>query len=104
MATGGKHLMSADPHQPAPPSESRPPEYTEEDAEAQFKSVLWYEDANAAGKLNDYQSTFVAILGERIIDADPDEDELNRRLDALGDTIPQFQVVVRYRGSFENPH
>ncbi|MDB5305900.1 MAG: hypothetical protein JWO38_102 [Gemmataceae bacterium] len=77
---------------------------TAEDAEAQFASVLWYEAQNAAGKLPDYHEHFVAILGERIIDTDPDESELNRRLDALGDTIPQFQVVVRYRGSVEHPH
>jgi hypothetical protein len=86
-----------------PPQAATGQQYMTEDARAQFASVLWYEAANAAGHLDDYQNTNVAILGDRIPDAHPDLHELNRRLDALGDTIPQFRVVVRYRGSFENP-
>jgi hypothetical protein len=90
--------MPTTPVPDTPPNATGQQFMTEEDARAQFASVLWYEAANAAGQLDEYQNTNVAILGDRILDEHPDLNELHRRLDALGDTIPQFQVVVRYRG------
>jgi hypothetical protein len=77
---------------------------TDEDEQAQFASVLWFEEQNAAGKLLDYQKQFVAICEKQIVAAAPERAELNRRLDALGDSIPQFRVVVRYIGSLDDPY
>jgi hypothetical protein len=87
---------------PKPVEPARQQHMTEEDGDAMFKSLIWFEKQRGARKLLDYQKMWVAVLGEQIIDADRSEEELNRRIAALGDSINQFRVLVRYlRGSDE---
>lgn len=95
--------MSAQP-QPAAQPDAEQQFMTEEDAKHAFASVLWFEAQFAAGKLAEYEGQYVGICGERIVAAAPDWDELNRRLDALGDSIPQFRVVVRYVPGLNDPY
>jgi hypothetical protein len=42
------------------------------------------------------QKTFVAILGNRVVEADGNESDSNRRLDALDNAIRQFRVTVQH--------
>jgi hypothetical protein len=72
------------------------PEPTQADHDAMFASVVWFREQRASGTFEEYEGMNVAILGEQIIDADRDEDELIRRLDALGGTLPQNRVVIQY--------
>jgi hypothetical protein len=84
---------------PSDPSTSTPAEYpeiTEIDGEAMFASVVWFDKQQSTGVLQGYEGKYVAILGEQIVDADTNEDELFRRIDAMGDRIPPNRIVIRY--------
>lgn len=70
--------------------------YTEEERQALWESVLWFHDQRSAGNMVRYAKQFVAILGDRVLAADPDKDGLCRRIEALGDSIPQRRVLVQY--------
>lgn len=85
--------MSAVP-QPNPPVVPEPT-YSEEDQRAMFASVVWFHEQKSAGNLNRYEGMHVAVVGETIIDADPDPDELIRRLEKLG-TDRWHRAVVQY--------
>jgi hypothetical protein len=76
------------------------PEPTPADHEAMFASVVWFRQQEDAG-LGSYTGMHVAILGERVLDADRIKDDLFRRLDALGDTIPRGRLVVLYVPTYE---
>jgi hypothetical protein len=86
----------------------QPPEIREqelglvEDGDAMFESVLWYEEQRVAKKLQSYEKKYIAILDKQIIDADADKQALYHRLDALGNSINQRRVVVRYVASIED--
>lgn len=86
--------MSAAPQPTAPGIWDAP--YTEEEGEAMLASVIWFRGQRSAGNLTGYEGMNVAVLGETIIDADRDIDELARRLDALGGTVPVRRVAVQY--------
>ena len=90
--------------QSAPPAMAKQRYATEEDSRAQFASIQWLEAENRAGRLLAYQRQYVAILGEMIIASDCDSVELNRRIDALGDNIEQFRVVVKYVSGLGDEH
>ena len=96
-------LVDPPPDRPAPDGWDEGPPPTEEDGDAVFASFVWYEDASARVELNDYVGTYVAVLGEEVIDAHPDVYELCRRLFARGDTITRNRVLIRQRGTPENP-
>jgi hypothetical protein len=72
------------------------PEITEADGEAMFASVVWFDKQQSTGVLQRYEGKYVAILGEQIVDADTNEVDLFRRIDAMGDRIPPNRLVVRY--------
>ena len=72
------------------------PEPTQADQDAMFASVVWFREQRAAGAFEMYEGMYVAVLGEQIIDADRDEDELVHRLEAKGDAIPPNRVVIQY--------
>lgn len=92
--------MSAQP-QPAQPQEKQQV-MTEEDADRAFASVIWFYDQIAAGRFVEYEGQFIGICGEQVVAAAPSRPELYQKLDALGDSIKQFQVVVRYIPSGPN--
>jgi hypothetical protein len=87
------------PDQPTPPTTAPAPEepgWTDADRDAVFASAFWF-DSNATPELIDpYRGMHVAILGERIIDADRDRSELCRRITEGRDTIPIYRVLIRY--------
>jgi hypothetical protein len=72
------------------------PEPTPDDHEAMFASVAWFRQQEDAGVMDSYTGMHVAILGDRVLDVDSVKDELFRRLDAMGDTIPRGRLVVLY--------
>lgn len=77
------------------------PEPTPEEHEAMFASVVWFREHECPASYDKYVGRYVAILGERVTDIDRDEDELVRRVEALGDTICQSRVVVLYVPTYE---
>lgn len=84
---------------PANPTASIPtvyPEPTEADGDAMFASVVWFDTQQSCGALGKYEGKYVAVLEQKILDADISEEELFRRLDSLGDAIPPNRLVVRY--------
>jgi hypothetical protein len=95
--TGG-HVMSATPptNPPAPNPAAAYPEPTQADQDAQFASVVWADGQQSAGNLKPYEGTYIAVLGDRIIDHDADADELGRRVEARGNEIPVNRVVLQY--------
>src|SRR2546423_1920704 len=87
------------PDQPA--TATTPPESpawpgTEEDARAALQSAYWFHSNYSDELTGPYQGMHVAILGERIIDADRDLDTLVRRLETKSDVIPLARVICRY--------
>lgn len=90
----GRELMS-EPNQPTTPN-SEYPEWTKEDSEAIFASVVWFRDQQYSGALAKYEGMHVAFVGEQIIDADRDQEALSRRLDAMGDVLPRNRLAVLY--------
>lgn len=72
------------------------PDRTEDDGKALFESVKWFDTQEEAGKLEEYRGKFVAVFGQKILDADVDENELLRRLDQLDESIPENRVLIRY--------
>jgi hypothetical protein len=91
---------------PATPSTTNPPEpaypeRTQADWGAMFASVVWFREKGAEESYEKYKGMYVAILGERIIDADHDEKTLIRRLDALGDSVSQNRIVIQYLSTME---
>jgi hypothetical protein len=73
---------------------------TDEDFNALMQSEMWLSNQKF-----DFERMWVAVLGERILDKDPDKQELFGRLDALGDSIDQFKILIRYfpgRDEFDN--
>ena len=96
--------MSATPPTPATP---RPyPEPTQADHDAMFASVVWFREDCPKELVAKYYGMYVAILGEEIIDSDPDESELLRRMDARVnagmDPLPPNRVVLQYVHSPED--
>jgi hypothetical protein len=79
-----------------PPPTSAYPEPTQADLDAMFASVVWFRAHRAAGAFEKYAGMHVAVLGELVIDADREEHELVRRLEALGDSLPPNRVVTQY--------
>jgi hypothetical protein len=94
--------MSANPPTQNPADEIEVREYTKEEERAMFASVVWLDDQINAGKMAEYAGKYVAVLGESILDADPNADELMRRVLALGNSIPQYRVVARYLPGWED--
>jgi hypothetical protein len=89
--------MSAIP-KPADPIPAAPPrEMTEEDFQALIASDIWLYQQD----LEPYHKKWVAVLGERILDADPSETELDARIAKLGDAIDQYKVLIRYIHGFD---
>lgn len=88
--------MAAKPTPANPADEIEERGHTEEEWEAIKASVFWFRDQSDAGKMDQYAKQLVAILGERVIDADPNSDELLRRVRTLGNTIPQYRVAIQY--------
>ena len=86
--------MSAKPD--AVPPYEPPAEYTEEDGRVMFDTVVWLDELRSSGALPQYQGMHVAALEKRILDADPDPDALDRRLAALGNSVPLHRIVYRY--------
>jgi Family of unknown function (DUF5678) len=71
------------------------PPWTKEDADAMFASVAWLQEKAPPELIKQYEGMHIAILGEEIIDADQDLKTLTRRLDEMGNTLPN-RVVIRY--------
>lgn len=71
-------------------------EPTQADADALFASVVWLDWKAPPELLKKYEGMHVAILGEEIIDADRDQEEFFRRLDARLEALPSNRVLVRY--------
>jgi hypothetical protein len=67
-------------------------EMTEEDFQALMASEMWLRTQDTTP----YRGKCIAILGERIIDSDADEEALARRIVALGHAIDQYKVLTRY--------
>ena len=85
----------SEPNQPATPTRAYP-EPTQEDHDAMFASVVWFREKKEAEVYEQYKGMYVAILGEQIIDADKNKDELVRRLEAMGDALPPNRVALQY--------
>jgi hypothetical protein len=83
------------PDQPTPTTQPELPEWTQEDADAMFASVVWFDWKAPPELLKQYEGMHVAILSEEIIDADRDLNALGRRLDAKGSELPN-RVVIKY--------
>jgi hypothetical protein len=85
----------------ATPSTTNPlepiyPERTQADQDAIFASVVWVHAQRSAGKLKPYEGGYIAVLGEKIIDSDKDDEALGRRLEARRETLPINRVVLQY--------
>jgi hypothetical protein len=89
-------MSATPPPNSSTPSEPTDCEWTQADQDAIFASVVWVRDKLDPALYEKYKGMHVAVLGERIIDADKDEDELIRRVKALGDAIPQKRVFIEY--------
>ena len=87
-------IPAANQEMPAPTPSC--PEWTEADHDALFASVVWFRTRCDPAVVDKYAGMYVAILGEQILDADRDKDELLRRLNALGDTICRTRVLLQY--------
>lgn len=74
-------------------------EMTDEDFYALMASDLWLDKQD----LTPYLGRWVAVLGEKVIDSDPDEEALALRIVALGHTIDQYKVLTRYLGGPDDP-
>lgn len=72
------------------------PEPTQADRDVLFASVVWFRQQEWAGLADQYQGKFVAVLGDQVIDADAEKDELVRRLEARGRSVPMNRVVLQY--------
>ncbi len=72
------------------------PEPTPADTDAMFASVVWFRTQRDAGAFEQYAGKHVAVLCERIIDADADPDALTSRLAAMGTALPSNRVLVQY--------
>ena len=68
---------------------------TEEELRAAFAAADWFARSATPELVAPYKGMHVAILGERIIDADRDFKELARRLDT-GEYAGEKQMVFRY--------
>jgi hypothetical protein len=86
----------------SPPEETatNPPhqqsEWTEEDINAACESALWFDMSAPPELIAKYRGMHVAILGHEIIDGDCDFNELGRRIEARGDSIPMMRLLFRY--------
>jgi hypothetical protein len=69
------------------------PSATSHDENEQLKSLFWFDRERSAGKLWDYLGKYVAILGEKIIDADPDGAALCARLEA--NYPPEANIIIQ---------
>jgi hypothetical protein len=87
--------MSATPSTTNSPG-STCPEPTQADRDAMFASVVWVHAQRSAGKLKPYEGGYIAVLGERIIDSDKDDEALGRRLEAMREKLPINRVVLQY--------
>ncbi len=67
-----------------------------EDTIARMKSLQWFSSGRPGDDPWEFEGMHVAILGEEILDTDRDVEELGRRIDARGDTIPQARVIFHY--------
>ncbi len=72
-------------------------EMTEEDFQALMASDVWLYDQD----LTPYHKKWVAVLGQKIIDADANQEALYRRLSALGHTIDHYKVLTRYIAGYD---
>ena len=66
-------------------------------------TVVWLDELRSSGALPQYQGMHVAALEKRILDADPDPDALDRRLAALGNSVPLHRIVYRYFPGPDDP-
>ena len=87
--------MSATPSTTNPP-EPTYPERTQADQDAMFASVVWFRTKLDDASYEKYKGKYVAILGEQIIDSDPNDEVLGRRIEAMHETIPINRVVLQY--------
>jgi hypothetical protein len=76
-------------------------EMTQEDFQALMAAEIWLDKLNSAGETLQYQKMWIAVYDRQVIAAHADKNELYRQLDALGDSINQFRVLVRYIRSLE---
>jgi hypothetical protein len=60
-----------------------------------FVSVAWLDNQKTTGALDKHEGICVAIEGEEILDADSDESELIRHLDAKSNAILPNRVAIR---------
>jgi hypothetical protein len=72
------------------------PDWTEADAEAIFASVVWFREQGGSEFYEQYKGMHVAVLGERIIDADANKEELVKRVEARAGTIQANRVLYQY--------
>jgi hypothetical protein len=89
--------MSAMPKPVDPLSRAPEREMTEEDFQALMASDIWLYKQDLAP----YHKKWVAAFGERIIDSDADEQALYDRLEALGNSVDRYKVLVRYIRGFD---
>ena len=67
-------------------------EMTDEDTYALIGSDLWLRRQD----LTPYQKKWVAVLSEKVIDSDADEEALGRRVVALWPGVDVYRVLIRY--------
>jgi hypothetical protein len=72
-------------------------EMNDEDFNALMASDIWLYQQD----LVPYDRKWVAVLGEKIIDSDANQEELYRRVNALGGTIDRDKVLIRYIPGFD---
>jgi len=73
------------------------PTMTDADWYALMDAAFWMDTQN----LDSYHKKWIAIHGQQIIAAESDKRELYKQIDALGDSINQFRVLVRYIPGFD---
>jgi hypothetical protein len=78
-----------------------PREMTEEDFNALMAAQVWLNKFSVAGGTLDYQKMWIAVHSEKVVAAHADKYELYRQLDALGDSIDHYRVLVRYVHSLD---
>lgn len=79
------------------------PKMSEKDGDAMLASLFWYGEASSRDEFDRYNGMHLAVVGEQVVDADPDFDQLCRRLAARRTSIPLHKVLFQYRPSADGP-
>jgi hypothetical protein len=95
-------MSTPDRHAQPTTTPTEPLAWTDEDVQALFASMDWFDMRAPSQLLQQYKGKHVAIFGEEVIDADRDGDELYRRVAAKGE-VPINRVLFRLVPTGDEP-